>query len=79
MHSSTTRTRQDDAILYELKVYHSIVVVVVFSFNIVATVLRAGRFTITNEPCSDALQDNNSAVYTELSSIVVSGVSGITT
>ena len=40
---------------------------------------RVGRFTITNQQCSDDLQDNNSPVSTQLSSIVVSGVSDVTT
>ena len=49
-----------------------------FLFNLVATVSRAGRLTINNQTCSDALQDNNSTESAQLSSIVVSGVSDIT-
>ena len=49
----------------------------IFLFNLVVTVSRAGRFTITNQQCSDALQDNNFEESTQLSSIVVSGVSDI--
>ena len=48
-------------------------------FNLVVTVSRVGRFTITGQPCSDALQDSNSPESAQLSSIVVSGVSVITT
>ena len=69
MHSSATRTWHYEASSKFLTYY---------LFNLVVTVSRAGRFTITNQPCSDALQDNNSPESAELSSIVVSGVSDIT-
>ena len=69
----TTRTWHDDAILYVFNIFHKIVL-----FNSVVTVSREGAFTITNQECSDDLQDNNSQESAELSSIVVSGVSDIT-
>ena len=73
MQSSTTRTCYYDAMLYVLKfLTYSL-------FNLVVTVSRAGRFTITNQQCSDDLQDNNSPESAQLSSIVVSGVSDVTT
>ena len=48
-------------------------------FHPAVTVSRPGRFTITNDTCSPALEDKNSASYMSLRSIVVSGVSSVTT
>ena len=74
MHSSHTHTHVISLcnMFYVLKIAYKI-----FFYNLAVNVSRVGRLIITNQQqCSDALQGNNSK---ELSSIVVSGVSDVTT
>ena len=75
MHSSHTHTHVISLcnMFYVLKIAYKI-----FFYNLAVNVSRVGRLIITNQQCSDALEDANSPESAELSSIVVSGVSDVT-